>query len=136
MTSLTDGSTCSAILEHETVFVRYVSPGQSVCFHAGTVPLEPFHPDGVLGGIKKAVESVGICFDDLLSTTEASCPTFVCVNFDGDSVMLFSKGSVTAKICTQEKHVVPVHCEVHKLELPVLNVLSTIFLVCQILKMS
>ncbi|XP_048246220.1 zinc finger protein 862-like [Haliotis rufescens] len=121
VTILSDGSTDSAILEQETVFMRYVSHGQPVSFHAGTVPLEHCHADEVLDGIRKAVESVDICFDDLLSTTEASGPSLVSVNFDGAAVMLGSKGGVAAKICKQAKHVVPVHCVAHKLELAVLD---------------
>ncbi|XP_046542299.1 zinc finger protein 862-like [Haliotis rubra] len=121
LTIMSDGSTDTAVMEQETVFVRYVSlSGEPISFHAATVPLSHCHADGVLEGIKSAVSTLGFTYENLVDPDYAG-PHLVSVNFDGAAVMLGSKGGVAAKIKDDANYVVPVHCIAHKLELAVLD---------------
>ncbi|XP_067659505.1 zinc finger protein 862-like [Haliotis asinina] len=102
------------------LFIRYVSHGVPVSFHAAVVTLDHATADGVLDGIKTALEMNDISYEKLVSH-DCEGPKLVSANFDGASVMMGNRSGVAGKITREAPYVVPVHCVAHKLELSVLD---------------
>ncbi|XP_060084946.1 zinc finger protein 862-like [Ylistrum balloti] len=119
---LSDGSTDSAVTEQETVFVRYVgSTGRPVTQFASIIALKSATAEGVLDGIDKGLENIGLT-RDLVDAKIVGC------NFDGASVMLGAKNGVAAKIRNRlvGRDIVVLHCVAHNLELGVLDAIKQV----------
>ena len=117
---LSDGSTDSAVVEQEIVYLRYIDfDFKPITRLIEIVPLENANATGIYSSIQKGLETVNLSFEKLQPT--APGPSLACANFDGCNVMLGHKGGVITKI----KEVIPtalgIHCVAHKLELAVLD---------------
>jgi hypothetical protein len=120
---LSDGSTDSAILEQELVYLRYVDP---VARMIDIAQLENGKAEGVFNGIKTALSSVDLDIEKLKPGLVNGGPKLVCCNFDGASVMSGEKGGVIAHMRKEiEFPVLYMHCIAHKLELAVLDANKT-----------
>ena len=118
---LSDGSTDCSNLEQENVLVRYVSPKtrNPVTMFCGIVSLEHSHADGVLDGIFRALNLVGLTKESLKAGNQG--PTIICANFDGANVMQGKKNGVVGKLIKEYSHVLGMWCIAHKLQLAVLD---------------
>ena len=92
-------------LEQENVLVRYVSPKtrNPVTMFCGIVSLEHSHADGVLDGIFRALNLVGLTKESLKAGNQGS--TIICANFDGANVMQGKKNGVVGKLIKEYSHV-------------------------------
>ncbi|KAJ8315469.1 hypothetical protein KUTeg_007619 [Tegillarca granosa] len=107
---LGDGSTDSAVIEQETVYVRFV----------GEAGLPKTHSDGDLKGIDTGLENIGF-------TREKVDSKIVGCNFDGASVMMGNKSGVSSKIKERlGRGIIIIHCVAHNLQLAVLDAVKGI----------
>lgn len=117
---LADGATDSAVIEQETVFVRFVDQGKLITAFADIVQISHANADGVLEGIERGLKSVGFGIEDLKKKV-------IGCNFDGAAVMLGKKGGVAKKLEDKVGHpVVAIHCVAHNLELGVLDAVKSV----------
>ncbi|XP_033753177.1 zinc finger protein 862-like [Pecten maximus] len=117
---LSDGSTDSSITEQEAVYIRYIGPeGKPQTEFCDIVSLETADASGVLQGIDRALETIGID-ENAFKSKLVGC------NFDGAAVMMGQKGGVAAKVKERVPHAVAIHCVAHNLELAVLDSVKTV----------
>ncbi|KAJ8301583.1 hypothetical protein KUTeg_020570 [Tegillarca granosa] len=116
---LADGSTDSAVIEQETVYVRF-EDGLPKTQFVDIVPLSSANSDGVLKGIDTGLENIGL-------TREKVDSKIVGCNFDGASVMMGNKSGVSSKIKERlRRGIIMIHCVAHNLELAVLDAVKGI----------
>ena len=116
LTVLADGSTDCAIIEQESVYVRFVSrEGKIQTKLAEMVALKSGNAQGVLDGIMKGLLSVGI--------DEAAVKAkMIGCNFDGAAVMMGKNSGVAKRLADMVDHeFVSVHCVALNLELAALD---------------
>lgn len=121
---LSDGSTDKAIIEQESVFVRYLVDGRPVTQLAELVPLKSGDASGVKDGIFAGLESIGVGVDSLA----AKC---VCINTDGAAVNMGRKSGEVKQILdiieesldegVTSDHIAVVHCVAHNMELAIMD---------------
>ena len=122
---ISDGSTDRAIIEQETVLLRYVVSGSPVTRFIQLVDLEHANAAGIFDSITEALKVVDLSFNDMTSYTRPG-PCVVSANFDGASVMMGSKSGVATRIKQEAPHVIPVHCVAHTIELAVLDAVKNL----------
>ena len=111
LTVLGDGSTDAAVVEQETVSVRYIHKGEPVTELAEIVPLESAKATGVYKAVKQGIAAV----------KREDGPSLIGANFDGASVMIGEKSGVKALLKKDFPVITVIHCVAHKLELSVLD---------------
>ncbi|XP_072015069.1 zinc finger protein 862-like [Amphiura filiformis] len=115
---LADGTTDRGVIEQENVYVRYADKDNTPkTTMVDCVALEKGDSDGVLKGIDKALETVGVNVDTQKEKV-------VACNFDGAAVNMGKHNGVAKKLKDRVgEHLVTVHCVAHNLELAILDVM-------------
>ena len=99
---LSDGSTDSAVVEQEIVYLRYIDfDFMPITRLIEIVPLESANAAGIYSSIQNGLETVNLSFEKLQPT--APGPSLACANFDGCNVMLGQRGGIISQI----KEVIP-----------------------------
>lgn len=116
---MSDSSTDSAIVDQESILVRFVDPDtkEPTTSLASIEPLETPDSNGVFLAIKRGLTTIDIDLDNPDSSS-----ALVCVNMDGASVNMGAKNGVARKLSDCVSHpVIVTHCVAHRLELGVLD---------------
>ena len=111
-----DGSTDSANIENELVYVRYLDMGTGVVTSfIGIEDTKHATAEGILETVDAIFTRVGVL--DWRNKV-------VALGTDGAAVNLGSKDGVAAKLRRDISHLVTVHCIAHRLELGILNAIQ------------
>ncbi|XP_063609950.1 zinc finger protein 862-like [Penaeus indicus] len=112
---LADGSTDSAIIEQEGVYIRFVNKGKPITKLIQFVAVKSSTSQGVYDGIKSALESIGV-------TPDIQARKQIGLNLDRASVDMGHKSGVQVSARKDVPHTLVIHCINHNLELAILDI--------------
>ncbi|KAK0135633.1 Zinc finger protein 862 [Merluccius polli] len=115
---LIDGDTDISNTECEIVYVRLLENGKPVTLLVGQQPLKHSHAIGVLGATKAAF--CAVCPEEDGGSWMKKCISF---GADGASVNMGHREGVIAHLQREAgRHIIPIHCMPHRLELAILTI--------------
>ena len=107
---LSDGATDCSVTENEIVYVRICERGVVSVKFMGCMATEKADAKGIFNALKRAVESIGLEWEELLKK-------LVALGSDGASVMMGARKGVAALLKEKNPSIIGIHCFGHRLEL-------------------
>ena len=107
---LSDGATDCSVTENEIVYVRVCERGVVSVKFMCCMATEKADAKGILNALKRAVESIGLEWEELLKK-------LVALGSDGASVMMGARKGVAALLKEKNPSIIGIHCFGHRLEL-------------------
>ena len=108
---LSDGSTDSAVIEEEIVYVQYAVQGKVHVMFLELQPVQKADAEHITAAIT-TITSTGLGMEEKMWKKR-----LVGIGSDGAAVMLGSRSGVGVRLSNGLPHVIAVHCMAHKLEL-------------------
>ena len=112
-----DGSTDSAVLEQELIYVRFIDNGLPVSKFVSIQELKSGDAPGIIMAIDAAFEFIG--FD-----SSEWKERLIGFGADGAAVMLGKSRGVAALLKHEVAHMIEIHCVAHRLELGILDAMK------------